>query len=159
LQSYQSRIVRRRAGAENVLEGVAKFQLDEETGEMVSKSELKKRLQKRAKKAAAAGKRAKQTAELTSALVVDGAKPGISGKLPIGQPKPEGIDPDAMFKQGFLADVYKERSSKDVVTRFPPEPNGHLHLGHAKAIAISFGFARFHGGRTVRATLIYLFLF
>jgi glutaminyl-tRNA synthetase len=60
-------------------------------------------------------------------------------------------DPDSMFKVGFLADVYQERSvtpadTKKVVTRFPPEPNGFLHIGHSKAIAINFGFARYHGG-------------
>lgn len=56
-----------------------------------------------------------------------------------------------MFKGGFLADVYGERpvgqnDISKVVTRFPPEPNGFLHLGHSKAIMINFGFARFHGG-------------
>lgn len=61
------------------------------------------------------------------------------------------IDPDAMFKTGFLRDVYQERpigseNVSKVVTRFPPEPNGFLHLGHSKAIAINFGFARYHGG-------------
>ena len=40
--------------AEAITEGTAKLQLDEETGEMVSKNELKKRMQKRAKKAATA---------------------------------------------------------------------------------------------------------
>lgn len=132
--------------AENVADAVAKLHLDEETGEMVSKNELKKRMQKRAKKAASA-QRAQENE----------GKPKKEAAPAKEKPKPKAsepaIDPDAMFKQGFLAEVYKERPSEHVVTRFPPEPNGYLHLGHAKAIAVNFGFARYHGGKTVSTPL------
>src|SRR5215468_11733845 len=35
-----------------------------------------------------------------------------------------------------------------IVTRFPPEPNGYLHLGHAKSICLNFGLATEFGGKT-----------
>jgi glutaminyl-tRNA synthetase len=121
-----------------LVEATSKLVLDEETNEMVSKNELKKRLQKRAKKQARAANPKPPAA----------AKPAA----PAQQAKPEEVDPQAIFKQGFLADVFRERPMKPVVTRFPPEPNGFLHLGHAKAIAINFGFAAYHGGKTVSAS-------
>src|SRR5499426_3557784 len=44
------------------------------------------------------------------------------------------------------ADLAAKRHST-VVTRFPPEPNGYLHIGHAKAIGLNFGIAQEFGGR------------
>lgn len=79
-------------------------------------------------------------------------KPGKEPKLPAFKKEktPNApvapIDPNSMFKEGFLKNVYDEKPSEKVITRFPPEPNGFLHVGHSKAIAINFGFARFHGG-------------
>ncbi|HEU4855870.1 MAG TPA: glutamine--tRNA ligase/YqeY domain fusion protein [Rhodanobacteraceae bacterium] len=50
------------------------------------------------------------------------------------------------IRQIVLADQAAGRHDGRVATRFPPEPNGHLHLGHAKAICLDFGIAREFGG-------------
>ena len=61
---------------------------------------------------------------------------------------------DARTPSNFLRDIIAEdvRTKKygdaQVQTRFPPEPNGYLHIGHAKAICIDFGLADEFGGKT-----------
>src|SRR5436853_7442772 len=50
------------------------------------------------------------------------------------------------IRDSVAADLQSGRR-KEVVTRFPPEPNGYLHIGHAKSICLNFGVAEEFGGR------------
>src|SRR3954453_12734485 len=50
------------------------------------------------------------------------------------------------FIRDIVADDLASGRHKSVVTRFPPEPNGYLHIGHAKSICLNFGIAQEFGG-------------
>ncbi|MEC8136571.1 MAG: glutamate--tRNA ligase family protein, partial [Pseudomonadota bacterium] len=51
------------------------------------------------------------------------------------------------FVRAIVADDLEQGRHDTVVTRFPPEPNGYLHIGHAKSICLNFGIAEEFGGR------------
>lgn len=59
----------------------------------------------------------------------------------------ENITPSNFIEQAIVDDI-KEKGIKKIITRFPPEPNGYTHIGHAKAICIDFLTAQKFGGYT-----------
>ena len=52
------------------------------------------------------------------------------------------------FLEEIIEEDLKTGKVQSVITRFPPEPNGYLHLGHAKSICLNFGLALKYGGET-----------
>src|SRR5205814_10105200 len=59
---------------------------------------------------------------------------------------------DAVQSLNFLEEIIEEDLKngkyKTILTRFPPEPNGYLHIGHAKSICLNFGLGLKYGGKT-----------
>ena len=52
------------------------------------------------------------------------------------------------FLEEIVENDLKSGKYKSIITRFPPEPNGYLHMGHAKSISLNFGLALKYGGKT-----------
>lgn len=52
------------------------------------------------------------------------------------------------FLEEIIEEHLKEGKYQQIITRFPPEPNGYLHIGHAKSICLNFGLTKKYGGYT-----------
>jgi glutaminyl-tRNA synthetase len=66
---------------------------------------------------------------------------------PVSNPAPEPTERPSNFIRDIVADDLAAGRRDTIVTRFPPEPNGHLHIGHAKSIALNYGLAQEFDGR------------
>ena len=67
--------------------------------------------------------------------------------LTVSAPESEAVRPSNFIRDIIIQDIQDGKNGGRVHTRFPPEPNGYLHIGHAKSICLNFGLAKEFGGK------------
>ena len=73
------------------------------------------------------------------------ANPSLSKAAEAAPPEPR---PSNFIRDQVIQDLETKKYAGPIQTRFPPEPNGYLHIGHAKSICLNFGLADEFGGKT-----------
>ena len=76
------------------------------------------------------------------------ANSSVSKSNEAGANSPSEPRPSNFIRDIVIRDLETKKYNAQVQTRFPPEPNGYLHIGHAKSICLNFGLADEFGGRT-----------
>ncbi len=77
-------------------------------------------------------------------------KDGIKDEILVGNENKEDAEKETVSKNFIEQIIEKDLSEghcRAITTRFPPEPNGYLHIGHAKSILLNYGLAQKYGGK------------
>lgn len=88
------------------------------------------------------------TFNIPCSLFVDHYSIRVSSRKFALQNKKMSEEKSLNFIEEIIEEDLKKGKYKTILTRFPPEPNGYLHIGHAKSICLNFGLGLTYGGKT-----------